>query len=62
MTKSFLNIFGRVAVSDTSETILEVSDNTSISLDGTTYTKMGRTTVGNDADLESIISLFKPVV
>jgi len=49
-------------VSDTSEMIEAESDTTSTSLGGTTCTKMSRTTVGSDADLESIMSLFKPVV
>ena len=48
---SFWNIFGRYAVSDTGETIQKVSDTTSISSDGTTYTKIGRTTVGSDGSV-----------
>lgn len=45
---SFWNFFGRFAVSDNGDTIQKVSDNTSISSDGTTYTKMGNTTIGSD--------------
>ena len=45
---SFWNIFDKFAVSDTGETIQKVSDTTSISSDGTTYTKMGSTTVSSD--------------
>ncbi len=48
---SFWNIFGKFAVSDTGETIQKVSDTTSISSDGTTFTKMGSTTVGSDGSL-----------
>jgi hypothetical protein len=35
-------------VSSEGETIQRVSDNTSVSSDGTTYTRMGSTTVGSD--------------
>lgn len=45
---SFWNIFGNFAVSGTGETIQKVSDTTSISSYGTTYTKMGNTTIGSD--------------
>lgn len=48
---AFWNIFGRFAVSDKGETIQQVSDNTSISSDGTTYTKMGNTTIGSDGSV-----------
>ena len=48
---SFWNIFGKFAVSDTGETIQRVSDTTSISSDGTTYTKMGNTTIGSDGSV-----------
>lgn len=48
---SFWNIFGKFAVSDTGETIQKVSDTTSISSNGTTYTKMGNTTVGSDGSV-----------
>ena len=41
----------RFAVSDTGETIQKVSDTTSVSSDGTTYTKMGSTTVGSDGSV-----------
>jgi hypothetical protein len=43
---SFWQILGRFAVSDTGETLQKVSDTTSVSSDGTTYTKMGSNTVG----------------
>ena len=45
---SFWQILGRLAVSSGGETIQRVSDKTSISSDGTTYTRMGSTTVGSD--------------
>ena len=55
---SFWNIFGRFAVSDTGETIQKVSDTTSISSDGTTYTKMGSTTVGSDGSVFTQMGSF----
>ncbi len=55
---SFWNIFGRFAVSDTGETIQKVSDTTSISSDGTTYTKIGSTTVGSDGSVFTEIGSF----
>ena len=51
MTMSFWQIFGRFAVSDTGESIQKLSDTTSVSSDGTTYTKMGSTTVGSDGSV-----------
>ena len=55
---SFWNIFGKFAVSDTGETIQKVSDNTSISSDGTTYTKMGNTTIGSDGSVFTQMGSF----
>ena len=55
---SFWNIFGKFAVSDTGETIQKVSDTTSISSDGTTYTKMGSTTVGSDGSVFTQMGSF----
>ena len=55
---SFWNIFGKFAVSDTGETIQKVSDTTSISSDGTTYTKMGSTTVGSDGPVFTQMGSF----
>ena len=55
---SFWNIFGRFAVSDTGETIQKVSDTTSISSDGTTYTKLGSTTVGSDGSVFTQMGVF----
>ncbi len=45
---SFWQILGRLEVSDEGETIQLVSDTTSVSSDGTIYTRMGSTTVGSD--------------
>lgn len=42
------NILGRTAVSDSGEIINRLSDHTSVSSNGTTYTRMGSTTVGSD--------------
>ena len=48
---SFGQILGRFAVSDSGETLQKVSDTTSVSSDGTTYTKMGSTTFGSDGSV-----------
>ena len=48
---TFWNIFGRFAVSDKGETIQKVSDITSVSSDGTSYTKLGNTTIGSDGSV-----------
>ena len=45
---SFWQILGRLAVSSEGETIQRLGDTTSVSSDGTTYTRMGSTTVGSD--------------
>ena len=45
---SFWNIFGNMAVSDKGETITRLSDTTSVSSTGVTYTNMGNMTVGSD--------------
>ena len=55
---SFWNIFGRFAVSDTGETIQKVSDTTSVSSDGTTYTKMSSSTVGSDGSVFTQMGSF----
>ena len=55
---SFWNIFGKFAVSNTGETIHKVSETTSISSDGTTYTKMGSTTVGSDGSVFTQMGSF----
>ena len=38
-------------MSSEDETIQRVNDNTSVSSDGTTYTRMGSTTVGSDESM-----------
>jgi hypothetical protein len=58
MNMSFWQIFGRFAVSDTGETLQKVSDTTSVSSDGTTYTKMGSTTVGSDGSVFTQMGSF----
>jgi len=45
---SFWNIFGNMAVSDKGETITRLSDSTSVSSTGITYTQIGNMTVGSD--------------
>ena len=55
---SFWNIFGKFAVSDTGETIQKVSESTSISSDGTTYTTMGNTTIGSDGSVFTQMGSF----
>lgn len=45
---SFWNIFGNMAVSDKGETITRLSDTTSVSSSGVSYTKVGNMTVGSD--------------
>ena len=48
---SFWQILGRFAVSDSGETLQKFSDTTSVSSNGTTYTRMGSTTVGSDGSV-----------
>jgi len=55
---SFWQILGRLAVSDKGETLQQVSDTTSISSNGTTYTKMGSTTVGSDGSTYTQMGSF----
>ena len=55
---SWWNIFGRNAVSDTGEVINKLSDTTSISSNGTTYTRMGSTTVGSDGSMFTQMGSF----
>ena len=55
---SFWQILGRLAVSDTGESIQKLSDTTSVSSDGTTYTKMGTTTVGSDGSVFTQMGSF----
>ena len=48
---SWWNIFGRTAVSHNGEVINKLSRDTSVSSNGTTYTRMGSTTVGSDGSM-----------
>ena len=48
---SFWQILGRLAVSNEGEKITRFSDTMSISSNGTTYTKMGTTTLGSDGSM-----------
>ena len=55
---SFWQILGRLAMSSEGETLQRVSDNTSVSSDGTTYTRMGSTTVGSDGSIFTQMGSF----
>ena len=55
---SFWQILGRLAESNEGETITRLSNNISISSNGTTYTKMGSTTVGSDGSMFNQIGSF----
>ena len=48
---SFWQILGRLAVSNEGETITRLSENMSISSNGTIYTNMGSTTIGSDGSM-----------
>jgi len=55
---SFWQILGRFAMSDTGESIQKLSDTTSVSSAGTTYTRMGLTTVGSDGSIFAKMGSF----
>ena len=55
---SIWQILGRLAVSNEGETIQRISDTTSVSSDGTTYTRMGSTTVGSDGSIFTQMGSF----
>ena len=55
---SFWQILGRLAVSSEGEAIQRVSDNISVSRDGTTYTRMGSTTVGSEGSMFTQMGSF----
>jgi hypothetical protein len=55
---SFWQILGRLAVSDSGETLQKISNNTTVSSDGTTYTKLGSTTVGSDGSMFTQMGSF----
>ena len=58
VSMSFWQILGRLAVSSEGETIQRVGDTTSVSSDGTTYTRMGSTTVGSDESMFTQMGSF----
>ena len=55
---SFWHFLGRLAVSDEGESIQRISDKTSVSSDGTTYTSVGSTTVGSDGSMFNQVGNF----
>ena len=55
---AFWQILGKLAVSSEGETIQRVSSTTSVSSDGTTYTRMGSTTVGSDGSTFTQLGSF----
>jgi len=55
---SFWQILGRLAVSSDGETIQRISDTTSVSSNGTTYTRLGATTVGSDGSTFTQMGTF----
>ena len=55
---SIWQILGRLAVSNEGETIQRISDTTSVSSDGTTYTRIGSTTVGSDGSMFTQMGSF----
>jgi hypothetical protein len=58
MKMSIWQILGRLAVSNNGETIQRISDTTSVSSDGTTYTRLGSTTVGSDGSMFTQLGSF----
>ena len=55
---SIWQILGRLAVSNEAEKIQRISDTTSVSSDGTTYTRIGSTTVGSDGTMFTQMGSF----
>ena len=55
---SWWNIFGRTAVSSDGDVITKLSDTTSVSSNGTTYTRMGSSTVGSDGSFFTQVGSF----
>ena len=55
---SFWQIFGKSAVSDQGVTIQRITDAMSVSSNGTTYTRMGTTTVGSDGSIFTQLGNF----
>ena len=55
---SFWHFLGRLAVSDEGDSIQRISDTTSVSSDGTTYTRIGSTTFGSDGSVFNQVGSF----
>ena len=55
---SFWQILGKWAYSDSGKSIQKVSDTTSISSEGTVYSRMGNTTVGSDGSVFTQMGSF----
>ena len=55
---SFWQLMGKFAFSDGGETIQKISDTTSVSSTGVTYTRVGMTTVGSDGSSYTQVGNF----
>lgn len=55
---AFWQIFGKYAVSNEGETIQRLGGSTSLSSNGTTYTRMRSTTVGSDGSMFTQMGSF----
>ena len=55
---SFWQILGKLAYSDSGESIQRVAETTSISSNGTVYNRMGNTTVGSDGSFFTQMGSF----
>ena len=55
---AFWQIFGKYAVSNEGETIQRLGGSTSLSSNGTTYTRMGTTTMGSDGSMFTQMGSF----
>ena len=55
---SFWQILGNFAFSDNGDTITRLSDTTSVSSNGTTYTRMGSSTMGSDGSFFTQMGSF----
>jgi len=55
---SFWSFLGSMAVSDKGETIQKLGENNYVSSTGTSYTRMGSTTVGSDGSVFTQVGSF----
>jgi len=55
---SIWEFLGSLAVSDQGKTVQRVSENTSVSSDGTVYTRMGNVTTGSDGSVYTQMGSF----